>query len=49
MAAAIAGAVRIAGRHWLSTANPLPFAVVLRDALRQILPTQRPGEGAVSS
>jgi AcrR family transcriptional regulator len=49
MAAAIAGAVRIAGRHWLSTANPPPFAVVLRDALRQILPTQRPDEGPVSS
>jgi MftR C-terminal domain len=42
MAAAIAGAVRIAGRHWLSTPNPPPFAAVLRDALGHILPTQHP-------
>jgi AcrR family transcriptional regulator len=42
MAAAIAGAVRIAGRHWLSTTNPPSFAAVLRDALRHILPTQHP-------
>jgi AcrR family transcriptional regulator len=49
MAAAIAAAIRIAGRHWLGTANSPPFAVVLRDALRQILPTQRPSDGPVSS
>jgi hypothetical protein len=42
MAAAIAGAVRIAGRHWLSTTNPPSFAAVLREALGHILPTQRP-------
>jgi AcrR family transcriptional regulator len=42
MAAAVAGAVRIAGRHWLSTTSPPPFAAVLRDALGHILPTQRP-------
>jgi AcrR family transcriptional regulator len=46
MAAAIAGAVRIAGRHWLSTANPSSFAAVLRDALGHILPAQRPDEGS---
>jgi AcrR family transcriptional regulator len=49
MAAAIAGAVRIAGRHWLSTTNAPSFAAVLRDALGHILPTQRPDEGSVSS
>jgi AcrR family transcriptional regulator len=49
MAAAVAGAVRIAGRHWLSTTNPPSFAAVLRDALGHILPTQRPDEGPVSS
>lgn len=38
MAAAIAGAVRVAGRHWLSLTNPPSFAAVLRDALRHILP-----------
>jgi AcrR family transcriptional regulator len=48
MAAAIAGAVRIAGRHWLSTTNPPPFAAVLRDALGHILPTQRPDDGVSS-
>jgi AcrR family transcriptional regulator len=49
MAAAIAGAVRIAGRHWLSTTNAPSFAAVLRDALGHIVPTQRPDEGSVSS
>lgn len=48
MAAAIAGAVRVAGRHWLSTTAPPSFAAVLRDALRHILPTQRPDQGSVS-
>lgn len=42
MAAAIAGAVRVAGRHWLSTTDPPSFAVVLRDALRHVLPTRHP-------
>lgn len=37
-AAAVAAAVRIAGRHWLSITSPPPFAAVLRDALRHILP-----------
>jgi AcrR family transcriptional regulator len=39
MAVAIAGAVRIAGRHWLSTTNPPSFSAVLRDVLRHILRT----------
>lgn len=38
VAAAVAGAVRTAGRHWLSTTSPPPFADVLRDALRHVLP-----------
>jgi hypothetical protein len=42
MAAAIAAAVRIAGRHWLSSTNPPSFAAVLREALRHILPTPHP-------
>ncbi|MEN3361663.1 MAG: hypothetical protein V7637_5645, partial [Mycobacteriales bacterium] len=33
MAGAIAATVGVAGRHWLSTTNPPPFAAVLRDAL----------------
>jgi AcrR family transcriptional regulator len=37
-AAAIAAAVRVAGRHWLSTTNPPTFAAVLRDALGHIQP-----------
>ncbi|WP_406104766.1 TetR/AcrR family transcriptional regulator [Micromonospora globbae] len=39
LAAAVAGAVRVAGRHWLGTTNPPPFATVLRDALGHVLPT----------
>lgn len=41
IAAAIAGTVRVAGEHWLSTSNPPAFGEVLRDALRHILPTRR--------
>jgi AcrR family transcriptional regulator len=37
-AAAIAAAIRVAGQHWLATSYPLAFAVVLRDALSEILP-----------
>lgn len=44
MAAAIAGAVRVAGRHWLGSTAPPPFAVVLRDALRHVLPVQNPDD-----
>ncbi|GIJ48252.1 TetR family transcriptional regulator [Virgisporangium aliadipatigenens] len=36
-AAAIAGAVRVAGRHWLDTTSPPPFATVLRAALKSVL------------
>jgi AcrR family transcriptional regulator len=36
-AAAIAGAVRVAGRHWLDTKSPPPFATVLRTALEAVL------------
>jgi len=39
LAAAIAGAIRVAGRHWLSTTSPPPFAEVLSEALRYVLPT----------
>jgi len=47
LAAAVAGAVRVAGRHWLDTTNPPPFATVLRDALRHVLPPT--GEGGAST
>jgi AcrR family transcriptional regulator len=42
IAAAVAGAVRVAGRHWLSTTSPPSFATVLREALGHILPTDGP-------
>jgi AcrR family transcriptional regulator len=38
-AAAIAGAIRVAGRHWLSTTSALTFAEVLGEALRYALPS----------
>jgi hypothetical protein len=38
MAAAVAGVVRVAGRHWLNTTTASSFAVVLRDALRANVP-----------
>ncbi|MGP4028916.1 TetR/AcrR family transcriptional regulator [Actinomadura sp. 3N407] len=37
LAAAVAAAVRAAGQHWLSSADPWPFAEVLGEALRQVL------------
>lgn len=40
LAAAVAGAVRVAGRHWLGTTGPPSFAAVLRDALRPVLADQ---------
>lgn len=49
MAAAIAGAVRVAGRHWLDTAAPPPFAAVLRDALRFALPGRHSDDGSAES
>ncbi len=41
LAAAIAGAVRVAGRHWLASTSPPPFAEVLREALGHVLPDGR--------
>jgi transcriptional regulator MftR-like protein len=38
MAAAIAAAVRVAGRHWLDAGNTESFATVLRHALGHVLP-----------
>jgi AcrR family transcriptional regulator len=49
VAAAVAAAVRVAGRYWLDTTNPPPFAAVLRDALGYVLPHLTPDEGSVSS
>ncbi|SEG84430.1 DNA-binding transcriptional regulator, AcrR family [Thermomonospora echinospora] len=40
-AAAVAGAVRVAGRCWLSPGNTDPFAAVLRRALAHVLPATR--------
>ncbi|MGK5555367.1 TetR family transcriptional regulator [Actinomadura kijaniata] len=37
LAAAVAAAVRVAGRHWLDSTAPRPFAEVLTEALRQVL------------
>ncbi len=38
MAAAVAGAVRVAGRHWLEAGNAESFAAVLRRALSCVVP-----------
>ncbi|MFI5892284.1 TetR/AcrR family transcriptional regulator [Actinoplanes sp. NPDC051513] len=38
LAAGVAAAVRVAGRHWLDTTDPPPFAEVLRAALAHLLP-----------
>ena len=38
LAAAIAAAIRVAGRYWLSTTSAPPFAEVLGEALRYVLP-----------
>jgi AcrR family transcriptional regulator len=37
LAASVAAAVRVAGRHWLSTRRPPSFATVLREALTYAL------------
>ncbi|WP_214416152.1 TetR/AcrR family transcriptional regulator [Sphaerisporangium fuscum] len=37
-AAAVAAAVRIAGRHWLTPGDPRPFGTVLRRALAHVIP-----------
>ncbi|MEU8384574.1 TetR/AcrR family transcriptional regulator [Streptosporangium sp. NPDC048865] len=41
-AAAVAGAIRVAGRHWLEPGNPESFAAVLRRALSCVLPAAPP-------
>ncbi|MEU0487517.1 TetR/AcrR family transcriptional regulator [Streptosporangium sp. NPDC006013] len=41
-AAAIAGAIRVAGRHWLEPGNPESFATTLRRALSCVFPTAPP-------
>jgi AcrR family transcriptional regulator len=38
MAAAIAGAIRVAGRYWINSDTAVSFATVLRRALAQLLP-----------
>ncbi|MEV0423547.1 TetR/AcrR family transcriptional regulator [Streptosporangium canum] len=43
-AAAVAGAIRVAGRHWLEPGNTESFATMLRSALTCILPA-KPHEG----
>ncbi|MFC4117941.1 TetR/AcrR family transcriptional regulator [Nonomuraea zeae] len=40
-AAAVAGAIRVAGRHWLAAGNTASFAATLRDALTCVLPTAK--------
>lgn len=45
VAAAVAGAVRVAGRHWLAGAESVPFADVLREALGSVVfPALPPGD-----
>ncbi len=41
MAAAIAGAIRVAGRHWINSDDTVPFAEVLLRALGHVLPRTR--------
>jgi AcrR family transcriptional regulator len=41
-AAAIAGAIRVAGRHWLEPGNPESFATILRRALTCVFPAVSP-------
>lgn len=41
-AAAVAGAIRVAGRHWLEPGNTESFATILRRALSCVLPTAPP-------
>ncbi|MFF5259860.1 TetR family transcriptional regulator [Actinomadura viridis] len=44
MAAAVAGAIRVAGRHWLDQDDDEPFEAVLRRALDHVLPALTPDE-----
>ncbi len=46
LAAAVAAAIRVAGRYWLGTTATLPFAEVLGEALRHVLPAGRAEGGA---
>jgi AcrR family transcriptional regulator len=41
LASAVAGAIRVAGRHWLNRDDDESFATVLRTALAHVLPTAR--------
>ncbi|WP_336214891.1 TetR/AcrR family transcriptional regulator [Nonomuraea sp. LPB2021202275-12-8] len=43
-AAAVAGAVRVAGRHWLEPGNTDSFATILRRALSCVFPAARPAD-----
>ncbi|MFI6928696.1 TetR/AcrR family transcriptional regulator [Nonomuraea spiralis] len=41
-AAAVAGAIRVAGRHWLAPGNTAPFVDLLREALSCVVPAAPP-------
>ncbi|MBB6347194.1 TetR/AcrR family transcriptional regulator [Nonomuraea muscovyensis] len=41
-AAAVAGAIRVAGRHWLAPGNTDSFATILRRALSYVVPVTPP-------
>ncbi|MCC5574349.1 MULTISPECIES: TetR/AcrR family transcriptional regulator [Microtetraspora] len=41
-AAAVAGAIRVAGRHWLAPGNTESFAAILRRALSCVVPATSP-------
>ncbi|MEV8634767.1 TetR/AcrR family transcriptional regulator [Streptosporangium sp. NPDC051023] len=43
-AAAVAGAIRVAGRHWLTPGNTAPFATILRSALSCVVPAAPPNQ-----
>jgi AcrR family transcriptional regulator len=43
MAASVAGAVRVAARHWLEPGNTESFATVLRQALAHVVPVGEDG------
>ncbi|GAA3680403.1 TetR/AcrR family transcriptional regulator [Nonomuraea antimicrobica] len=44
MAAAVAGAIRVAGRHWLEPGNTGSFAPILRHALSCVVPAAPPAD-----
>ncbi|MFC5834593.1 TetR/AcrR family transcriptional regulator [Nonomuraea insulae] len=41
-AAAVAGAIRVAGRHWLSPGVTASFAAILSEALSSVVPARKP-------